>query len=90
MEETKWALTMDWSQWKLLPIQRQTAKTVFVLEHGRTRQLMATNVRAMGDKDTLLAVLHRLVSSDALYSDETRKAGLRRNERNASIIASIQ
>lgn len=88
-EQTQWALFHDWGRWQLLPVQRRTEKTVFALEGSRVRHLMAVNVRAIGPEDKLRRALERLTSSEALYGDDTRKAGLRRNERNAAILAGL-
>lgn len=87
--ETKWALFQDWSRWMVLPVQRQTEKTVFALDGARVRHLMSVNVRSIGPEAPIREALDRLKSSEALHGDEVRKAGLRRNDRNAAIIASL-
>lgn len=87
MTDTKWALFNDW-KWYVLPVVKQTDKTVTVLDGKRERR--KSDVSAVSaDRAALEQAAERLTSSDALAMDERRKAADRNRERNAAIIASL-
>lgn len=87
-DETKWALFYDY-KWRVLPVVKQTEKTVTVQDGSRERRLIFGVTVVSFNAEALRAAAESLTSSDALMQDERYKSGLRRNERNAAIIASL-
>lgn len=86
---TKWALYYDW-RWEVRAITKQTDKRVVVDAGNRSRHLMSTEVRAIGDEATLRAAAEKLTSSEALYREDNARSTARLAQRNAAIIASLQ
>lgn len=85
--EPQYAVHFDGYHWKCLPIARVTERKVICLEHGRERHLLRDSVPLALPAEAARKVAERLISSEALFAEDRRNAELRRNKRNAAIIA---
>lgn len=77
-------------RWVHLPIVRITAHKVILQDGTHQRHALRDHVPLMMPEDTARKVVERLTSSESLLAEDRRKAGLRRNERNAKIIEGVR
>lgn len=82
----QYAVHFDGYRWECLPIVRVTAQKVICGNGKRERHLRRDDVPLVMAEDTARKVVERLTSSESLLAEDRRKAGLRRDERNAKII----